>query len=191
MKSVCPRLVEERAVFGRLSPNAVDTLLGRINSLDYISHGRNKGISSVLPIFNHRLGCRSPYLIHDYCYYHECHFLHANPQIKDEAGKNPQLLVAGFVAIDKCVKRQKEEEMSLLTRQQAADLMDVPIPWVDAFLEVGALKQYEGPDGEILIDADEILVKRFAATRYESASLAHIRSMLKKFGLSSSAASGS
>jgi hypothetical protein len=72
--------------------------------------------------------------------------------------------------------------MSLLTKQQAADLMDVPVPWVDAFLEVGSLERHKGPNGETLIDADEILVKRFAATRFEAASLAHVRGMLKKIG---------
>lgn len=79
--------------------------------------------------------------------------------------------------------------MGLLTRQQAADLMDVPVSWVDAFLEVGLLERHEGPNGETLIDADEILVKRFAATRFEDASLAHVRSMLKKLGLDSPASS--
>ncbi len=73
--------------------------------------------------------------------------------------------------------------MSLLTKQQAADLMDVPSSWVDAFLEFGFLERYEGQDGETLIDADEILVKRFAATRFEAASLSHVRSMLKKIGV--------
>jgi hypothetical protein len=72
--------------------------------------------------------------------------------------------------------------MSLLTKQQAADLMDVPVPWVDAFLEVGSLERHKGANGETLIDADEILVKRFAATRFEAASLAHVRGMLKKIG---------
>lgn len=78
--------------------------------------------------------------------------------------------------------------MGLLIRQQAADLMDVPVSWVDAFLEVGSLERHEGPNGETLIDADEILVKRF--TRFEAASLAHVRSMLKKLGAGRPAASG-
>jgi hypothetical protein len=79
--------------------------------------------------------------------------------------------------------------MSLLTRQQAADLMDVPISWVDAFLEVGSLERHEGPNGETLVDADEIIVKRFAASRIEAASLAHVRQMLKKFGVDGPVAS--
>jgi len=79
--------------------------------------------------------------------------------------------------------------MSLLTRQQAADLMDVPVSWVDAFLEVGSLERHEGPNGETLIDANEILEKRFAAPRFEAASLAHVQSMLKKLGVGSPAAS--
>lgn len=73
--------------------------------------------------------------------------------------------------------------MSLLTRQQAADLMDVPVAWVDALLEVGSLERHEGPNGETLIDADEILAKRLAATRFEAASLAHVRQILSKLGL--------
>lgn len=73
--------------------------------------------------------------------------------------------------------------MSLLTRQEAADLMDVPVSWVDAFLEVGSLELHEGPNGETLVDADQILVKRFAATRFEAASLTHVRGMLKKLGI--------
>jgi len=81
--------------------------------------------------------------------------------------------------------------MCLLTRQQADDLMDVPVSWVDAFLEVGSLERHEGPNGETLIDADEILVKRFAATRFEAASLAHVHSMLKKLGAGRPAANGS
>lgn len=81
--------------------------------------------------------------------------------------------------------------MVLLTRQQAADLMDVPVSWVDAFLEFGSLERLEGSNGETLIDADEILAKRFAATRFEAASLAHVRSILKKLGASRPAANGS
>ncbi|WP_141054909.1 hypothetical protein [Tepidiphilus succinatimandens] len=73
--------------------------------------------------------------------------------------------------------------MGLLTRQQAADLMDVPVSWVDAFLQFGSLERYEGPNGETLVDADEILLKRFAATRHEEVSLAHVRSILKKLGV--------
>jgi len=38
---------------------------------------------------------------------------------------------------------------------------------------------------------DEILVMRFAATRFEAASLAHVRSMLKKLGAGRPAADGS
>ncbi|WP_126448428.1 hypothetical protein [Sulfuricystis multivorans] len=79
--------------------------------------------------------------------------------------------------------------MSLLTRQEAADMMDVPITWVDAMLEFGSLERHEGLNGETLIDADEILEKRFAAPRLEAASLAHVRSMLKKLGLDGSSAS--
>lgn len=73
--------------------------------------------------------------------------------------------------------------MSLLTRQQAANLMEVPVSWVDGFLEIGSLERHEGPNGETLIDADEILEKRFAAPRLEAVSLAHVRSMLKKLGI--------
>jgi len=73
--------------------------------------------------------------------------------------------------------------MSLLTKQQAADLMEVPVSWMDALLEVGALERHTGPNGETLVDADEILAKRFASTSREAASLAHVRDMLEKLGM--------
>lgn len=81
--------------------------------------------------------------------------------------------------------------MGLLNGQQAAELMEVPVSWVDALLEAGSLERHEGPNGETLIDADEILAKRFAVPRFEAASLAHVRSMFKKLGLNSDAANGS
>jgi hypothetical protein len=74
-------------------------------------------------------------------------------------------------------------EMSLLTKQQAADLMEVPVGWVNVMLELGALKSQEGLNGETLIDADEILEKRYVTPRFEATSLAHVRSMLKKLAL--------
>lgn len=80
--------------------------------------------------------------------------------------------------------------MVLLTRQQAASLMEVPVSWVDALLEFGSLERHQGPNGETRIDADEILAKRLAATRFEAVSLAHVRSLLSKLGLDRPAASG-
>jgi hypothetical protein len=80
--------------------------------------------------------------------------------------------------------------MSLLTKEQAAALMDVSVLWVEALLELGALERHKGPNGETLIDADEILAKRFAATRFEASSLAHVRRMLKKLGVGIHAAEG-
>jgi hypothetical protein len=69
-------------------------------------------------------------------------------------------------------------EMSLLTQQQAADLMEVHVAWVDMFIELGSLERHEGPNGETLIDADEILDKHFEAPHFQTTSLAHVRSML-------------
>jgi hypothetical protein len=61
--------------------------------------------------------------------------------------------------------------------------MDVSVGWVEALLELGALERHKGPNGETLIDAEEILVKRFAAPSFEAASLTHVREMLKKLGV--------
>jgi hypothetical protein len=99
------------------------------------------------------------------------------------------LLARPFAAID-ATSNRKEKNMSLLTKEQAADLMDVPVPWVDALLELGALEGHIGPDGKTLIDADEILAKRLAATRREAASLTHVREMLKRLGVVRPAAKG-
>lgn len=78
--------------------------------------------------------------------------------------------------------------MSMLTRHEAARLMEVPVAWVDAFIEVGALEPHDGLNGETLIDADEIVAKRYAAQRFEAASLAHVHALLKKLGVGRPAA---
>jgi hypothetical protein len=73
--------------------------------------------------------------------------------------------------------------MRLLSRQQAADLMEVPVGWVDGMLEIGALECHEGVHGEALIDADEIMHKGYIAPRAEAVSLSHVQAMLNKLGI--------
>jgi len=43
-----------------------------------------------------------------------------------------------------------------LTRQQVADQLDVPVVWIDGMIEAGELQYHEGPDGKILVDAEDI-----------------------------------
>jgi hypothetical protein len=71
----------------------------------------------------------------------------------------------------------------MLTKHEAARMMEVPAPWVDAMVEIGALTVHRGLNGEILIDGDEILDKGFVSPRQEAVSLAHVQTMLGKLGL--------
>lgn len=68
----------------------------------------------------------------------------------------------------------------LITKKQAADMIGVPVAWVDGMLELGALGWSVSPDGSIMIDADEILEKRYVSPELRAVSLGHVKEMLRK-----------
>jgi hypothetical protein len=70
--------------------------------------------------------------------------------------------------------------MSLLTREQAAQLIGVPAPWVDAMIEIGALEYEYGQDGTLLFDQDELASKGYIDPAQTAASLGHARALLEK-----------
>ena len=73
--------------------------------------------------------------------------------------------------------------MNLIDRQHAANLMGVPITWVDVMIELGALSSHEGCFGEVLVDEDEINEKGFIDPKQKAVSLEHLQSMLRKLGI--------
>jgi hypothetical protein len=64
------------------------------------------------------------------------------------------LLARQFAAIE-ATSNRKEMNMSLLTKEQAADLMGVSVLWVDVLLEFGTLERHTGPRGETLPPVSE------------------------------------
>ncbi len=79
--------------------------------------------------------------------------------------------------------------MALVNPQEAADMMGVPRAWVSSMLELGALSPHEGPNGELLIDTDEIIDKHYVEPTFKAVSLEHTRSMLRKLGVQSASPS--
>jgi len=73
--------------------------------------------------------------------------------------------------------------MKLISLKEAAEQMDVPDCWVIGMAKEGLLAKHQGQDGVQLIDADEIVFKRYASKEFEVPSLAHIQSMLTKFAI--------
>ncbi len=70
--------------------------------------------------------------------------------------------------------------MELIDIHDAANMMDVPVVWVDGMIKQGLLAEHSGMNGARLIDADEIIVKRYASKELEMPSMEHVQSMLKK-----------
>lgn len=70
--------------------------------------------------------------------------------------------------------------MKAITRQQVADRMDVPVVWIDGMIEAGELQYHEGPDGKILVDAEDIQVLKGAGDPPTVPSLSHVRAMLRR-----------
>lgn len=74
--------------------------------------------------------------------------------------------------------------MTPISRQEAANLMGVPLSWVDAMTEVGALTAYRG-DGVFYVDEEEIHAKGFTDPGLKAASLEHVQGLLRKLGIDS------
>jgi hypothetical protein len=70
--------------------------------------------------------------------------------------------------------------MELIDKQAAADLMDIPVVWLNGMVEQGKLVAHKDVNGFELIDKDDIVVKRYASKELEAPSMAHVQSMLKK-----------
>ena len=70
--------------------------------------------------------------------------------------------------------------MNLIDIHDAADMMNVPVVWVDGMIKQGLLAEHDGRNSTRLIDADEIIVKRYVSREFEAPSMEHIQSMLKK-----------
>jgi hypothetical protein len=69
--------------------------------------------------------------------------------------------------------------------------MDVPVVWIDGMIEAGELQYHEGPDGKILVDAEDIQVLKGAGDPPTVPSLSHVRAMLRRvMGCISSETSG-
>jgi hypothetical protein len=70
--------------------------------------------------------------------------------------------------------------MEMITRQQAADRLGVPVAWIDGMIEAGELQYHEGPDGKVLVDAEDIQALEGAGEPPTVPSLSHIRAMLRR-----------
>lgn len=70
--------------------------------------------------------------------------------------------------------------MPFIDKQQAAAVVGVPLPWIDAMIEIGALEHYAGLNNETLIDLDEILDKGYAEEKLAAPSLEHVQRLLAK-----------
>lgn len=70
--------------------------------------------------------------------------------------------------------------MELVDTGAAAEIMNIPLGWVNGMLKQGRLVEYEGRNATRLIDADEITSKHYCSTELPAPSLAHVQSMLKK-----------
>ena len=75
--------------------------------------------------------------------------------------------------------------MNLISKEDAAKVMDVPVLWVNGMIEKGLLATHEDLNGHQLIDADEIIVKRYASKEFECASIDHIRALLRSYSIES------
>ena len=75
--------------------------------------------------------------------------------------------------------------MKLIPKEDAAEIMDVPVFWVNGMIERGLLASHRDQAGNELIDADEIVVKRYASKEFESASPEHVQSLLKSYCIES------
>jgi hypothetical protein len=73
--------------------------------------------------------------------------------------------------------------MKLISLQEAAEQMDVPVSWVNGMKSQGLLADHKTKEGAQLIDADELIVKRYVSKEFEVPSLEHVQSMLKKFAI--------
>jgi len=56
----------------------------------------------------------------------------------------------------------------------------VPVVWIDGMIEAGELQYHEGPDGKILVDAEDIQVLKGAGDPPTVPSLSHVRAMLRR-----------
>ena len=74
--------------------------------------------------------------------------------------------------------------MNLISKEAAADVMDVPVSWVNGMIERGMLEKHN-QNGMELVDADSDVVKRYASKEFESASSEHIQSLLRNYSIES------
>jgi hypothetical protein len=75
----------------------------------------------------------------------------------------------------------KGNVMQLIDKQDAADMMDIPVYWLDGMIEQGKLEVHKDANGFEFIDSEEIIVKRYASKELETSSPAHIRHLLTTF----------
>ena len=74
--------------------------------------------------------------------------------------------------------------MNLISKEAAADLMDVPVSWVNGMIERGMLEKHN-QNGMELVDADNMVVRRYASKEFESSSSEHIQSLLRNYSIES------
>jgi hypothetical protein len=74
----------------------------------------------------------------------------------------------------------QDRAMEMITRQQAADRLGVPVAWIDGMIEAGELQYHEGPDGKVLVDAEDIQALKGVGEPPTVPSLYHVRAMLRR-----------
>lgn len=73
--------------------------------------------------------------------------------------------------------------MTPIDKQQAANLMGVPLAWVNAMVEIGALTAYQDETGALYIDEEEIHAKGYTDPKLKAVSLEHLRALMRKVGI--------
>lgn len=69
----------------------------------------------------------------------------------------------------------------LVTKQQAADLLDVPLRWLDGMIELGQVPVTLDESGREMIDTEELRARKLIPPKEQPVpGLEHVRAMLRK-----------
>lgn len=75
--------------------------------------------------------------------------------------------------------------MKLVDTCTAAEIMDIPVCWLNGMIKQGRLIEYIGDNATRLIDSEEIISNHYCSAELPAPSLAHVQSMLRKFAANS------